>query len=175
MLVESFNRTRWLDKLRPAGGSQKADGPEGPMAPIVTAGVSVEGKKTFLTCHPCAGSHLNHSVSFHGRSLNCACHPCARAMPVFTVLKKKGAILIFKPILHFSNYACQPCTGAMQILFKSLTRHPSRGHAALLLEKKSMYVSSLHEVPCKFSLRNSRNVQLIPCRRESRHSFAVSP
>ena len=32
VLVESFNRTRWLDKLRPPGASQKADGPEGPMA-----------------------------------------------------------------------------------------------------------------------------------------------
>ena len=41
MLVESFNRTRWLDELRPAGASQMADGPEGPMAPIVTTGVSV--------------------------------------------------------------------------------------------------------------------------------------
>ena len=39
MLVESFNRTRWLGKLRAAGASQKTDGPEGPMAPIVTTGV----------------------------------------------------------------------------------------------------------------------------------------
>ena len=32
VLVESFNRTRWLDKLRPAGASQKggwAGGPDG--------------------------------------------------------------------------------------------------------------------------------------------------
>ena len=45
MLVESFNRTRWLDKLRPAGASQKAEGPEGPMAPIVTTGCHHDSKK----------------------------------------------------------------------------------------------------------------------------------
>ena len=39
MLVESFNRTRWLDKLRPAGASQKGDGPEGPLALIVTTNI----------------------------------------------------------------------------------------------------------------------------------------
>ena len=44
MLVESFNRTLWLDKLRPAGASQKAEGPEGPMAPIVVTGTSFVGK-----------------------------------------------------------------------------------------------------------------------------------
>ena len=38
VFVESFNGTRWLSKLRPAGASQKADGPEGPIAPIVTSG-----------------------------------------------------------------------------------------------------------------------------------------
>jgi len=48
VLVESFNRTRWLDKLRPAGASQEADGPEGPMAPIVTTGILIVKKeKTF--------------------------------------------------------------------------------------------------------------------------------
>ena len=55
MLVESFNRTRWLDKLRPAGASQKADGPEGPMAPIVTTGVSVIGKNLSHVSSLCYG------------------------------------------------------------------------------------------------------------------------
>ena len=66
----------------------------------------------------------------------------------------------------------------MQILFKSLTCHPNRGHAALLvllLQKKGMYVSSIHKRPCKISLRKKKNVQPIPCRRENRHSFAGSP
>ena len=49
MLVESFNRTRWLDKLRPAGASHKADGPEGPTAPIVTTGILIVEKKKLLT------------------------------------------------------------------------------------------------------------------------------
>ena len=31
-------RTHWLNKLRPAGASLKAEGPEGPLAPVVTTG-----------------------------------------------------------------------------------------------------------------------------------------
>ena len=90
MLVESSNRTRWSDKLRPAGASQKADGPEGPMAPVVTAGVLIV-KKTFSHFIPCAGSHVNLSVSFHKRSTNCACHPSARAMQFSPYWEKKHA------------------------------------------------------------------------------------
>ena len=88
MLVESFNRTRWLDKLRPAGALPKADGSEIPMAPIVTTGILIV-KKTFLTRHPCARGHVNLSVSFHGRSTICACHPCARAMQFSRIVIKK--------------------------------------------------------------------------------------
>ena len=57
----------------------KADGPEGPMAPIVTTGVLIM-EKTFLTRHPRAGGHVILALSFHWRSTNCACHPYARAM-----------------------------------------------------------------------------------------------
>ena len=56
---ERFNRTRGLDKLRPAGASQKADGLGSPMAPVVTTGVLIVKKKTFLTRHPCAGGFVN--------------------------------------------------------------------------------------------------------------------
>ena len=45
----------------------------------------------------------------------------------------------------------------------------------LFFLKKYIYVSSLHKRPCKICLRNSKKVQLIPCRRENRHSCAGSP
>ena len=135
---ESFNRTRWLDKLKPADASQEADGPEGPMAPIVTTGVLFV-EKPLLTRHLCARGHISLSVSFHRRSTICACHPCARAMHFFTiswsrnfrnakrpsscfaVLKKKKTCPIFQPISTLSNFACHPCT---------------KGHAKFLCAKK---------------------------------------
>ena len=74
----------------------------------------------------------------------------------------------------------------MQILFKSLTTfshctcHPSRGHAALLLQKKNP-VCTCHPCTkdnaiflCAFFFFEKK-VQLIPCRRENRHSCAGSP
>ena len=82
----SFNRTRWLNKLRPAGASQKADGPEGPMAPIVTTGVSSVGK-TFSHIILALGGHANLlCIVPRKRSSKCARHPCARAMLIFTVV-----------------------------------------------------------------------------------------
>ena len=38
MLVESCSRTRWLDKLRPAGAPHRWMGRGGPMAPVVATG-----------------------------------------------------------------------------------------------------------------------------------------
>ena len=150
MLVESFNRTRWLDKLRPAGASQKADGPEGPMAPIVTFGILIV--ENLLTCHPCARGHVDLSVSFHGRSTICACHPCARAMqfsPFVLLCRIEKPCQIFPPIPTFSNYACHPCTGVF--IKKACTCHPcTKCHATFLCAK--------------------RKVQLTPCGRENRHS-----
>ena len=55
VLVESFNRTRWLEKLRAAGASQKADGPEGPMAPVVTLVFSLQQKNLSHTSSLCWG------------------------------------------------------------------------------------------------------------------------
>ena len=114
VLVESFSRTRWLDKPRPAGASQKADGPEGPMAPIVTNGVLIVEKKNFLTRHPCAGCHVNLSVSFYGRSTNCACHPDARTMQFSPYYKggqeTSGTRSALRPAssITSSNCACHP-------------------------------------------------------------------
>ena len=126
MLVESFNRTRWLDKLRPAGASQKADGPEGPMAPIVTTGILVV--ENLLTRHPCArGMSI-----FQYRSTGdpqfvrviLAPEPCnfhcivikklqKRVAPIVLLCRIEKTCHIFPPIPTFSNYACHPCTGVM--------------------------------------------------------------
>ena len=108
--MESFNRTRWLDKFRPAGASRKADGPEGLMAPIVTTGISVAREKTFSRVILVLGAML----IFLYRSTEdprivrviLAPNPCN-----FRRLEKKEPCLSFNQCLHFSNYACQPCTG----------------------------------------------------------------
>ena len=93
---------------------------------------------------------------------------------IFAVLKKKEPCKSFNQYLHFSNYVCQPCTGAMQILFKSLTCHPSRGHAALLLlQKKKVRVILAQRV--MQILCAEKNVQPIRKRREKRHSCTGSP
>ena len=70
MLVESFNRTHWLDKLRPAVASQKADGPEGPTAPIVTTGVSHCRKKNLSHASSlCWGPRQSSSIRTFGRAV----------------------------------------------------------------------------------------------------------
>ena len=48
---ELQSRTRWLNKLRPAGASLMAEGPEGPIAPVVTTGSYL--KKTWNMVLPC--------------------------------------------------------------------------------------------------------------------------
>ena len=70
-------------------------------------------KKKLLTRHPCAGGHVNLSVSFHWRSTNCACHPYARAMqfsPCEKRVKKLQERVAPFVLLRHSNHACHPCT-----------------------------------------------------------------
>ena len=125
------------------------------MAPVVTTGVLIV--ETFLTLHPCAGGHVNLSVSFHGRSTtNCACHPCAKAMQ-FSPYCNKEPCKSFNQYLHFLNYACQPCTGAMQILFKSLACHPNRGPCcSSSSKKKCVRVILARRAMQNFSAQNKR-------------------
>ena len=83
------------------------------------------------------------------------------------------------PNLSTNTYILELCVSALHRghakYFKSLTCHQNRGHATLLLEKRGMYVSSLHKGPRKISLRKKKKVQLTPCRRENRHSCEGSP
>ena len=151
VLVESFNRTRWLDKLRPAGASQKGMGRRARW-PYRDHWCSHGRKKT-----------LSRVILVLEATLFFLCRATEDPRIVRVILapkpwnfrriEKKEPCKSFNKYLHFSNYACQPCTGAMQILFKSLTCNLNRGHAALLLpsKKNSTYVSSLHKGPCKFS------------------------
>ena len=115
MLVESFNRTRWLDKLRPAGASQKADGPESPMAPIVTTGVLIveKKKKTFSRVILVLEAML--IFQYRSTEIHELCVSSLRqSHAIFTVLKKvkklQERVAPFV-LLHQSNYACHPYTG----------------------------------------------------------------
>ena len=88
------------------GRLTKAEGPKGPMAPIVTTGVS-SVKKNVLTHHPCTGAAmLICSASFHGKEprivrVILVPGPCLSS----PYQKKKN-----------SNHASRPCARTMQIL-----------------------------------------------------------
>ena len=94
MLVESFNRTRWLDKLRPAGASQKADGPEGLMAPVVTTGVPIVGKKPFSRVIVVLEPRLSFCIV--PRKILELCVSSLRPSHAIFAVLKKGAVLIFQ-------------------------------------------------------------------------------
>ena len=99
----SINRTRWLDKLRPAGASS-GGWTEGPMAPVETTDAATVDQRcpfkhrtgwrhnlsnsklcvalrmgqanllSITNCHLCAGAMLSSRSVFPGNSI-CACHP----------------------------------------------------------------------------------------------------
>ena len=86
VLVMSINRTRWLDKLRPAGASS-GGWTEGPMAPVETTDAATFDQRCPFK-HRTGWRH-NHSNSkivcrlAHGQAdlLSISnCHPCAGAM-----------------------------------------------------------------------------------------------
>ena len=114
----------------------------GLMAPIVTTGVSIVGKKNLSHASSlCWGT----TFIFLYRSTEdprivrviLAPKPCN-----FRCIEKKRSHANLSTNTYISRIMrVSLAQGAMQILYKSLTRHPNRGHAALLLEKNSMYVS----------------------------------
>ena len=76
----SFIRTRWQKKAQACGRLTKAEGPEGPIAPVVTTGgYSWDRRATFLSRVILApGSHANLlCVVQTKKNSNCAYHPCA--------------------------------------------------------------------------------------------------
>ena len=157
MLVESFNRTRWLDKLRPAGASQKADGPEGPMAPIVTTGILVV--ENLLTRHPCAFVR----VIFAPEPCNFHCIVTKklqkRVAPIVLLCRlEKNHATSFHQYLHSRIMRVILAQGSCPVL-QILDVFSQRGKTLTMLlffQKNSMYVSSLHKGPCKFSLRRKK-------------------
>ena len=86
MLVTSINRTRWLDKLRPAGASS-GGWTEGPMAPVETTDAATVDQR-------CPSKHRTGWRHNHSNSKLCValrmgqanllsitnCHLCAGAM-----------------------------------------------------------------------------------------------
>ena len=63
MLIVSFTRACWLNKLKPAGCLTKADRLEGPMAPIVTTGYNWRKKEHFSRVVLVLGAMLIFAVS----------------------------------------------------------------------------------------------------------------
>ena len=126
----SINRTRWLDKLRPAGASS-GGWTEGPMAPVETTDAATVDQRcpfkhrtgwrhnhsnsklcvavrmgqanllSITNCHPCAGAMLS-SRSILQATRICACDPCASHTSVS--FKKKTN----------SDLDCHSCAGAMK-------------------------------------------------------------
>ena len=120
-------------------------------------------KKTILMRHPCAGVHVNLSVSFHGRSTNCATS-LRQSHAIFTVLtKKRSHAKSFHHCLHSRFMRVSLAQGSCQIL-QILDVSSEQGPC---YSSPNATVCTCH--PCK------RNVQPIPCRRENRHSYAGSP
>ena len=147
MLVESFIRTRWLDKLRPAGASQKAEGPEGPMAPLVTAGVSIVGKNFSRVILELYGPR--HSFCIVPRKILELCVSSLRpSHAIFAVFEKRSHANLstntyISRIMRVS-LAHGPCkySSNHRPRFSHCTRHPSR----LLFFFKKKKVCSCH--PC---------------------------
>ena len=128
VLVESFNRTRWLDKLRPSGASQKADGPEGPMAPIVTTGV-------LITRHPCAGA----TIIFLYRS--------TEDPRIVRVSLAQGSCKCSSLDVSTKQGPC--CSSSKKTV---CTCHPcTKGHAKFLCAKNN----NVQPIPCRSEHRHS--------------------
>ena len=132
------------------------------MAPVVTTGVSNEGKNS-LTRHPHAEGHANLSVSFHGRSSNCACHPCAEAMQIFQPIPTFLELCV--SAMHRSH------ANTLQILDV-----PSKQEACCSSSKKKYVRVILAQRAMQiFSAQKKKKRATDPCRRENRHSCAGSP
>ena len=96
--------------------------------------------------------------------------------------KKKRAMLIFQPIPTFLELCVSALhrghANMLQVIshVSQIVRVIQAGAMLLFFFFKKKTVCTYHPWPCKISLRNSRkNVQLIPCGRENRHSRAGSP
>ena len=87
MLVISIDRTRWLDKLRPAGASSRG-WTEGPMAPVETTDAATVDQRCPFK-HRTGWRH-NHSNS------NCV-SPCAWDKLIFSVSRIKLVIFAQGP------------------------------------------------------------------------------
>ena len=138
--MASFDRTPLAGQAQACGRLTQADGPEGPVAPVVTTGCyHCSKKKTNLTTllDSCASSLRRampvFSVSFKKKK-NCACHPCAGAMLQTSVYISRIVHVILAPGHASSRLAsklatfriaqtppiraCHPLRSARQISFK---------------------------------------------------------
>ena len=135
----SINRTRWLDKLRPAGASS-GGWTEGPMAPVETTDAATVDQR-------CPFKHRTGWRHHHSNSKLCValrmgqanllsisnCHPCAGAM--FSSHSILQATRFVRVILEQESTsssqgeeekkkricACYPCASHTSVSFKKKT------------------------------------------------------
>ena len=133
----SINRTRWLDKLRPAGASS-GGWTEGPMAPVETTDAATVDQR-------CPFKHRTGWRHNHSNSKLCValrmgqanllsisnCHPCAGAM-LFShsilqatrfvrVILEQGAMSSSQGEEKKRICACHPCASHTSVSFKKKT------------------------------------------------------
>ena len=106
VLVMSINRTRWLDKLRPAGASS-GGWTEGPMAPVETTDAATVDQR-------CSFKHWTGWRHNHSNS-NCL-SPCAWVKLIFSVSRivvfAQGPCFLHVQISSNSICACHPWAGS---------------------------------------------------------------
>ena len=86
------------EQAQACGRLTKAEGLEGPMAPIVTTGGYIWEKTAFLARHPCTGGHasLLCIVERKEKPSNCGCLPCVGSMlQILRIEKKPGIVRVF--------------------------------------------------------------------------------
>ena len=90
MLVESVSPHPLAEQAQACGRLTLVDGPEGPIAPVVTTGYYFcsKKKKTLTTFLDSCISSLRLSMLFFSvisPIKNCTCHPCAGALLILSV------------------------------------------------------------------------------------------
>ena len=136
----SINRTRWLDKLRPAGASS-GGWTEGPMAPVETTDAATVDQR-------CSFKHW--AGWRHNHTQNCV-SPCAwvRLIVSRIVVFAPGPCFLHEQISSNSICACHPRARGHEFFTgkNKTTRicacHPCASHTSVSFKKKKLPISDL--------------------------------
>ena len=196
VLVMSINRTRWLDKLRPAGASS-GGWTEGPMAPVETTDAATVDQRCPFK-HRTGWRH-NHSNSKLCVALRMSqanllsisnCHPCAGAMlSSHSILQATRFVRVILEQESISSSqgeeekkktttricACYPCASHTSVSFKKKKNH---------LRSWLSFLCRGHEAISRVAAFRRRNSVILaqgPCnsvqwkiRRQARHEVRTS-